>query len=292
MTGPASIDTIARLHNITTLFHVFVYFAPELPTAYNEAGVEPRSQYFGSRTAAMGPLPHQMVAATFYNFNPAFIEKGMEGLWDSISPADLQLARWRGVKAVLDAHVRPAMSENDIEEAIKIAERSVAGLTYEARPLAAGNAAVLPDLAASEFGDDRLLLLWQLVTIIREWRGDVHIGLLAAEPLTAAECTVISYAQTQAQFIKTSRAWEEAGWNAAVESLIERGWIAADDALTDKGRDRRAAIEARTNELSAPIWAGIDDAMVNRLGDLLKPGNDAMREAGIFKAIGLRPKGN
>ncbi len=54
------------------------------------------------------------------------------------------------------------------------------------------NASVLPLLDEPEFAGNRLLRLWQLVTILREWRGDAHIGLLVAEPLDGCECTVVS----------------------------------------------------------------------------------------------------
>ncbi len=286
-TTAASPSTIGRLHDKTTLFHAFVYFSQEAAEEYAALGVTGRSGYFGSRTAAMGPLPTQMVIATFYNFSPDLVTLAMDGLWETTTASALQDARWRGVKRVLDEHVRPVMTVDEIEEAIAICERSVAGLSWAGRPLAAGNAAVLDDLGSGSMGDDRLLHLWQLVTILREWRGDAHIGLLVAEPLDAAECTVVSDLLSAANgVVRKSRAWSDEAWDAANERLAARGWLDNDGGVSGTGRAARAAIEARTNELSAPLWAGMSDDTVNRLGDLLSPACAALVNANYFAAIG------
>lgn len=286
-TIPASNKTIGRLHDKTTLFHAFIYFSQEASEEYAALGINGRSGYFGSRTAAMGPLPTPMVIATFYNFSPDLVTAAMGDVWKTATAPELQNARWRGAKRVLDEHVRPVLNDDDIEEAIGICERSVAGLSWAGRPLAAGNAAVLDDLAAGTLGDDRLLRLWQLVTVIREWRGDTHIGLLVAEPLDAAECTVVSDLLMAANgVVRKSRAWSDDDWEAANARLEARGWLDNDGGVSGTGRAARAAIENRTNELCAPLWAGMNDETVNRLGDLLSPACAALVNANYFAAIG------
>ncbi len=287
--SPVSLETVARLHSITTGFHVFIYFCPEAGASYATEGIEGRGGYFASRTAAMGPLPTEMVTATFYNFSPGIVAPAMDGVWDSVTAEQMQLARWRAVAEVCDATCRDALTEAEVDEALALAQRSVDALTWEGRPLAAGNQAAMALLDASEFADDKLVRLWQLVTIIREWRGDAHIGLLIAEPLTGAECTVISHA-LKGGFTKASRAWPDEVWDAAVARLTADGWISDEETLTAEGAARREALEARTNEVSAPVWAGFDDAEVNRLGDLLQPLVDGIAEAGHLKPIGISPK--
>ncbi len=286
-TNAPSLKTIGRLHDKTTLFHAFVYFSKEAAEEYAAIGITGRSGYFGSRTAAMGPLATPMVIATFYNFSPDLVTMAMDGVWDTTTAPALQDARWRGVKRVLDEHVRPVMSDDDIEEAIAICEQSVAGLSWAGRPLAAGNAAALDNLSSGSFRDDRLLRLWQLVTVIREWRGDAHIGLLVAEPLDAAECTVVSDLLSAANgVVRKSRAWSDDDWDAANARLEARGWLDSDGGVSGTGRAARASIENRTNELSAPLWAGMSDETVTRLGDLLSPACTALVNANYFAAIG------
>lgn len=274
-------------HQSTTLLHAFIYFSPEASEEYAAVGADGRAQYFGSRTAAMGPLCTEMVIATFYNFSPDVVAPAMDGLWDVVTADELQAARWRGARRVLDAHVRPVMSEADIAEAVAICERSIAGLSWAGRPLAAGNQAALAQLTAPEFAGDDLLKLWQLVTVLREWRGDAHIGLLVTEPLDAAECTVISAAMMgrSGKGVRSSRGWNDAAWDAAEARLIERNWLDDDGAMTPAGTTRRESIEHRTNELSAALWhAGEADAL--RLHELVRPASKALLAANYFAAIG------
>lgn len=289
MTTPVSLDTVARLHQVTTGFHVFIYFAREATDSYAREGVHDRAGYFASRTAAMGPLPTEMVMATFYNFNPELVASAMDGVWNTTTAEKMQLARWRAVAEILDKTCRDTLSDDETAEAIDITQQAVNGLRWDGRPLAAGNAAAMRLLDNSDFANDDLIRLWQLVTIIREWRGDTHIGLLIAEPLTGVECTVITHAR-QGGFTKASRSWSEEAWDTAVAELADRGWVVDEGTLTEKGLELRKRLEDRTNELSAPIWDGMDQATVNRLGDLLQPLVDHIAQHGYLKPVGIRPR--
>lgn len=275
-------ETVARLHAITTWFHVFIYSAPEATDEYETIGLEGRSGYFASRAAPMGPVPPEVITATFYNFPHSLVERWMHRRWDAVTPEAATAARWRAVKRVLDTHVRPCMSNDAIAEAGDVAKRVVDGLTWPGRPLAAGHAAIV-----DQCPDDDLVRLWQLVAVLREWRGDSHIALLTAEPLSGCECTVISYALSRGRsFLKASRSWSDEEWSSAVAGLTAGGWISAEDAMTDEGKARRRALETRTNELAAPMWNGFDDATVNRFGDLLEPAVEALTAAKYFEKFG------
>ena len=281
-----SLKTVARVHDITTMFHAFVYFAPEAAEEYAAVGVQGRSGYFASRSAPLGPVSAEVVTATFYNFSPDLVRSAIDGVWDLVSPEEVQRARWRAVMQILDATVADAMTDAEVAEAVDVVESCVAALSYAGRPLAGANASVLTLLAEPEFAGNRLLRLWQLVTILREWRGDVHIGLLIAEPLDGCECTVVSEHLFQRPgIIKSTRAWSEADWSLAVERLTERGWL-DEDGITEDGRERRSAIEHRTNELDAAAWNGMGDQAVNRFGDLLRPAIEALTTGNYFAAIG------
>jgi hypothetical protein len=287
-----SLKTVARLHDVTTMFHAFVYFAPEAAEHYAAVGVDGRSGYFASRSAPLGPVSAEVVIATFYNFSPDLVRTAMDGVWDSASSDEVQRARWRAVMQILDATVADSMTDADLGEALEVAESRVAALSHAGRPLAAANVSVLPLLDEPEFAGNRLLRLWQLVTVLREWRGDAHIGLLIAEPLDGCECTVVSeHLFHRPGIIRTTRAWSDADWAEAVDRLTERGWLDA-DGITDDGRAKRSAIEHRTNELDAAAWNGMDDQAVHRFGDLLKPAIEALTAGNYFAAFGRpAPKG-
>ena len=285
MTGP-SLKTVARVHDITTMFHAFVYFAPESASEYRALGVGGPSRYFASRAAPFGPVSADVVIATFYNFSPDLVRAGIDGVWNVVPPDEMQRARWRAVMQVLDSTVAGAMTDADVSEAMGLAESCVAGLSHAGRPLAAANASVLPLLDEPEFAGNRLLRLWQLVTILREWRGDAHIGLLVAEPLDGCECTVVSeHLFHRPGVIRSTRAWPDSEWSRAVDRLRSRGWL-DEDGITADGRSRRSAIERRTNELDSAIWDGMDDEAVNRFADLLRPATEALTRDGYFAALG------
>ena len=277
-----SLETVGRLHGLSTWFHVFIYSSSEATEEYEQVGVTGRGGYFASRSACLGPVTAEVVTATFYNFPHELVERSMNGVWSRAWPEQVQAARWTAVARVLDTHVRPVMDPAAIAEATQILQRAVDGLTWPGRPLAAGNRAVLDACP-----DDDLVRLWQLNTIVREWRGDGHIALLVTEPLDGCECTVISYALSKGtSFLKGSRAWPQEQWSAAVERLTAGGWIEAEDAMSDEGKTRRRDLERRTNELAAPIWDGLGDDTVNRLGDILEPAVAALTGADYFARFG------
>lgn len=288
-TTELSLTTVARVHGITTMFHAFVYFASEAVEEYTAAGARGPSGYFASRSAPLGPVSAEVVTATFYNFSPDLVRSAIDGTWEVVSPEEMQRARWRAVMRILDSTVADAVTDIDVSEAIDIAESCVAGLSYAGRPLAAANASVLPGLDDPAFVDNRLLRLWQLVTILREWRGDAHIGLLIAEPLDGCECTVVSESLFHMPgVIRSTRAWSEDDWSKAVDRLRSRGWL-DDDGVTKEGRAKRGLIEHRTNEIDAAVWDGMTDAAVNRFGDLLEPAVKALTVGGYFAAFGRPP---
>lgn len=82
--------------------HMTVYFNPEPRDAYRRAGLRGGWMgYFASRAAAMGPVPAEVVAATFYNFHPRMVHRAIPDAWGFASPADVLAARFEGAGAAL-----------------------------------------------------------------------------------------------------------------------------------------------------------------------------------------------
>jgi len=147
---------------MANLVHGFIYFSTEAREEYADLGLTGRQQYFAGRAAAMGPVGPELVVATFFNFNPRVIHEALPAAWDIASAEAVQRARMRAAERVLDA-LADTVSEQSLGEAIEIAEAIVEGVGYEGKLLAAANSSV-------ELPDHRLLRLWQLATVIREWR--------------------------------------------------------------------------------------------------------------------------
>ena len=68
-------------------YHAVVYFAPEGREQYSAAGLKGGWMgYFASRSAAMGPVPAEVVTATFYVFHPGMVARAIPDAWRLSSP--------------------------------------------------------------------------------------------------------------------------------------------------------------------------------------------------------------
>ena len=267
------------VHMAINQAHRFVYFVPEMAEECAAVGVTGRGSYFGPRAAPMGPVPAQVVLATFYNFSPLAVHAGMAGVWDAASPAALQGARFRAVRRAL-TRTGADLSPAAVDEARGIVDPVVAALDLAGKPLAAGNAAVaLPD--------DPLLALWQQLTVLREWRGDAHIVVLAANQVGPCDCMVLQVGTGRFPLgiTQATRQWDERQWAESVERLAARGWAEPSGALTALGTAERERIEDETDRLCEPVWAPVGDAGAVRLGELIAPITAAMDAAGTYAAL-------
>jgi helix-turn-helix protein len=65
-------STVARsLWQVYESYHQLCYFAPEARAATDRLGLKGGWMgYFAARAAPLGPVPAELVIATFYNFHP------------------------------------------------------------------------------------------------------------------------------------------------------------------------------------------------------------------------------
>ncbi|WP_449657838.1 SCO6745 family protein [Streptomyces lancefieldiae] len=256
--------------------HLFVYLVPEAAEEAAALGVTERGPaYFAFRSAAMGAVPWQVTLATFYNFSPRSV-RAMTGVWDAASPQQWQAARFLVAGRAL-RRVGVDLTAERIAEARSLIDPVVAGADYAGKPLAAANASVaLPS--------DPLVALWQQITVLREWRGDAHLVVLADHHLGPCDCMVMQTAtgRLPTGIVRTTRQWTDQEWAAATARLVARGWLDADGTVTDAGTTARERIEAETDEHCARLWEPIGDAGARRLASLLAPIDDAFTAAGTY----------
>ena len=88
----SELELSASLGAITNLVHGFIYFAPEAAEAYGALGLAPDQQYFASRAAPLGPVPAEVVIATFFNFNPDMVRAAIPAAWSVAAPAAIRPA--------------------------------------------------------------------------------------------------------------------------------------------------------------------------------------------------------
>jgi len=260
--------------------HGLIYFAAEAGEEYEALGLPPgMGGYFASRAAAMGPVPAEVVIATFFNFQPAFVRETIPWAWSVASPEAILEARLAAADRALRARLGTAATSAEVEEAAVLARRAAESATQwpEGRPLFAGH-------AARPWPDEPLLVLWHAQTLLREFRGDGHIAAMTVEGVGGVEALILHGAtgDVPPATLRSSRRWPREEWAAGEERLRSRGWLDGDGALTEAGRAHRQWVEDRTDALAALAYDVLGEEGCARLRALGRPLSKAIVEAGAF----------
>ncbi len=258
-------------------YHGMIYFAPEATAAYEALGVMGFDGYFASRAAPMGPVPAEVVIATFFNFNPAIVREAIPRAWEITTPADLLAARLGAAGAALRRAVGEALEDPGVSRAAELARSATEACTAAGRPLFAGHAS-LP------WPDEPSLVLWHAVSLLREFRGDGHIACLVDAGLDGIDALVVHAASGEVPraALQASRRWDDPAWEASVEGLQARGLVDATGAFTDAGTALRQHIEGQTDALALAPWAALGEPGCDELRSLVRPLSKAIVAGGTF----------
>jgi hypothetical protein len=248
--------------------HMTVYFAPEPRDAYRRAGLRGGWMgYFASRAAAMGPVPAEVVMATFYNFHPRMVRRAIPDAWGFAPPETVLAARFEGIDAALRRLLGGWAEGPEAVEAAALARTAMEGRDPSGRPLFAAHATI-------PWPEEPHLALWHAATLYREFRGDGHVACLLSEGIDGCEAHVLAAGagQLPGSFLREYRGWSEEEWAAAAGRLAARGWVEGDGSLTEAGRAAREAHERRTDDLAMAPWRHLgDDGCARLLGLLDRP---------------------
>ena len=266
--------------------HAVTYFAEECAEEFGAAGLKGFWMgYFAGRAAPMGPVGPAVVGATFFNFHPARVSRAIPDAWGLAAPDRVLDARLAGVARALGRVLGPLATGPEMARAADLARRAVDGVVVDGRPLAAANAALA-------WPTDALLVLWQATTILREHRGDGHVSALVEAGLDGRQA-LVSMAATGAvprPLLQAARGWDDAEWDEALATLVERGWVTPDGSPTTAGAAARQRIEDTTNRLAAEPWDRLGAEKTAALRDALVPMVDAVVASGavaVPNPIGL-----
>jgi len=274
--GPPAESLPRRMWRALEPYHAMIYFAPEAREAYAAAGLKGYWMgYFASRAAALGPVPAEVVAATFYNFHPRMVARAIPDAWRLSTPERVLAARYGAAGAALRRLLGDAIGSERMAEAAALAREAAEACDVAGRALFAAHSA-LP------WPGEPHLALWHAATLLREYRGDGHVAALLAEGLDGVEAHVTLAATGSAprEAIQPHRGWSDEEWAAGVERLTRRGWLDASGALTEAGRAGRQVAEDRTDRLAARPWERLGDERCARLYALAWPLSDAIVRAG------------
>jgi hypothetical protein len=272
-----------RAHNATNSLHSLIYFAPETEHYLTGVGLRGnRMCYFAGRAAPMGAVGPAVVAATFYNFNPALVARSIPAAWELATPAAIIEARYVAVDAALTRLLgEDVIASPDMVRLAELVRAAAATLTPEGRPLFAGNA----DLSWPE---PPHLVMWHALTLLREHRGDGHVCALACAGLSGIEA-LLTHTKTGkgflTEFAQASRGWSQDEWDAAAAGLRDRGLLGADGELTEAGQTLRSEVEAITDRMDAAPWQSLGDERTEEVITIAKAMSRAVAAAGAFPQV-------
>src|ERR1700726_3997601 len=262
-------DTMSAARAMWTMFepvHDVTYFAPEALRAFTEAGLRGYWRgYFAGRAAPLGGARAAVVAASFYNFAPAFVARAVPGVWDLITPGEAIAVREAGAAASLRRLL--GGREAEAAKAADLLWRAAEDLDFSGRVLSAATS----ELPVS---GDPLTRLWQATALLREHRGDGHFAALAAAGVDGCEAVVLRCARDTGisrDLMQPVRGWTDEQWDAAAARLAERGWIGQDAALTAAGRAVHDAVEAATDQAAERPWNRMGAVGLAEVADVLLP---------------------
>ena len=297
MTSPLA----RRAHNATNALHSLIYFAPETEERLVAAGLEAgRMCYFAGRSAPMGAVSGGVVAATFYNFNPALVARCIPRAWQLASPAAIVSARFAAADAALTRLLGPdVIASADMTTIAGLVREAAGACSVEGRPLYAGHA----DL---DWPSVPHLVLWHGVSLLREHRGDGHVAALVAAGLSGIDALVTHVATREGfvpGFARASRGWSRPEWDAAVERLVARGLLEGASALTPEGisvlapegfgaltpagNALRAHVEQETDQMAAAPWQHLGGDASEEVIRIGKAMTRAAASAGAFPREGV-----
>jgi hypothetical protein len=209
------------------------YFTPETAAVGQAMGLDIAQFYFLGRAGVLGEVDAQVIASALGYFNPELLT----AMWDSAKAiadpreaghafmtcsAELGREKFSGLAA---------LGVTDLEAFVAAAEK----VNTAADPL---GLALYAGVAAEPLVRDTEGRAMQLITVLREFRGGVHLLAIRANGLDGKT----------AHFIKRPTEVALFGWSEDDPPVI-----------TDRERQRWAAAEALTNELVRPAFAVLDE---------------------------------
>lgn len=270
------------------MLHSVVYFLPEANEKFGELGMEFHMHYFASRAAPMGAVAANVVAATFYNFNPALVAEVIPAAWELAPPETVTRVRYEIVSTALPRILGDDLTRSpELARAAELLRRVAESIPdADGRPLYAGHAELpWPQAPHAQ--------LWHAITLLREYRGDGHIATLIAAGLSGLAALVTHTATGigfNVDFARRSRGWSGDDWDAAAQDLRSRGLLTADGELTSAGQDLRSTIEDLTDSLAYPPWRELPQAQADELAGVAAVVQEAVQATGLFPARRFGPR--
>lgn len=249
----------------------WIYWDPEAIANYAALGVPNGFGYYiVTRTAGLAPAGNDAVVAACYSIHAGAIAACLDECRRHTTFEAAAEARDRAVTAGLRRHV-PEICDGlaDLGPALWDAADS---LPLGGRPLFAS-------LLHRRREDDPLLSAWLAVNCIREWRGDTHWALHAADDIGGVEAGILdgAWRSYDGDWVPRSRGADDGALEQAYAALAARG-LADGGAVTPAGIEWRQHLEDRLDDLSSRAWRHLGAERTRQFVDLVEPVGDRLIE--------------
>ncbi len=233
--------------------HAPVYFDRDALARFKDAGLKGFWMgYFASRSAALGTATPELVTSLFYGFAPAMVRRALPDAWTYATPEQVLAARLDVARAALEG----PLAGRELGKVADLLQGMLPGLDLAGRPMAAAHLALPAP-------DDDLGRLWHAVTVLREYHGDCHLGVLLAAGIDGVTANVLAVLTGRAPArLRELRGWDDDAWARGLDQLRLRGWADEWGTLNDTGRSARDRLEEATDRVAN---AGLDDEAKARM---------------------------
>jgi hypothetical protein len=251
--------SVRRLSQMIEPHHAVAYFTEEPKAAFADLGLNGFWRgYFAGRSSAVflheADADAARITELFGGFAPAMVERAIPEVWTHASPAQVYAARRDAAGAAL-----ARLSEVYLKRTQKVlADLGKRVLDYlDGSPMAAAEAAQ-PD------PEDVGASTWRWATILREFRGDMHLAAVREAGMTwpAMHVLVEPTGRLDPQQ-REFRGWTEEQWTAAREELESKGLYG-----TGAGVELIERIETDTDDR---VGVALGKAPVLSLSGFLRP---------------------
>jgi helix-turn-helix protein len=278
MQSPVSVPdgTARRMHRLVEPVHMVSYLSEEPTGALLALGLRNYwDGYFAGRAAPLGRAPAEVVHAVFYNFADGEVARHIPRVWETTTPEAALAARERGAVAALRRILGDLADSPGLARAADLATKAATSAPTEGRMLYAG-------LRALPLPEEPVARLWHAATLLREYRGDGHNIALAAAGIGGTEAHVLHALSENIPAEKFGRVHHLAADRLAgvVDGMRDRGLVDASGWLSEAGRRTKERIEALTDDLAAPAYAGLAPGELDQLVADLTPLSATLDAAG------------
>ena len=241
----------------------WIYWDPRAIELFTGLGVpNGMGYYIASRAAPMLPAGHQAVSAAFYSIHPAFVGFSVEHALAHTTWTEIFEARNLAVGEGLRVHV-PEICDGLASLGDQLWAAADSSPESGRVCFAAHRQAPRPE--------DAVVRAWLAVNCLREWRGDTHFAILAAEDISRVQAGILHDAHLNyGGWIARSRGADEAAISEAFAELETRG-LASGGVVNERGLELRARIERRTDELCERTWRAVGLEASLRFVELVEP---------------------